>query len=130
MFCVLTCKKCNNECGYGVDYHLSQQMTEIDRREFRPGIVFDAHFEKNGKQIQGRVTVGMDGSIKVTHLDLNNNPTKLQDHVSNTKGGDGVYIQFKKSKVEEHKIQLALLKTSYLLTFSKYGYAFILDPGG
>jgi hypothetical protein len=41
---------------------------------------------------------------------------------------DGVYIKYKKSKVEPHKIQLALLKTAYLLAFEKYGYAFILDP--
>jgi hypothetical protein len=125
---VLTCKKCNNTCGSDVDYHLSQQMTEIDRREFRPGIEFDAHFEKDGRKIQGRVSVTIDGEIQVIHTRKNNHPQKLEDHVISTPKGSGVQILFKKSKVEPSKIQLALLKTGYLLTFAKYGYAFILDP--
>lgn len=124
---VLTCKACNNKCGSNLDYHLAQQLNEKDWREFRPGVEFDAHFEKDGRTIQGRVRVGLNGDAKVTHLDVNNNPLKLREHVMTTKHGDGVSIKFKKSKVEPDKIKLALLKTAYLLTFRKYGYAFILD---
>lgn len=125
---VLTCKSCNNKCGADVDYHLSRQMTELDRREFRPGIEFDAHFEKDGRTIQGRVIVGIDGEIKVIHTEINNHPKKLEEHVTTTKGGDGVYIKYRKTNVNPRQIQLALLKTSYLLAFQKYGYSFILDP--
>jgi hypothetical protein len=103
-------------------------MTELDRREFRPGIEFDAHFEKDGRTIQGKVMVTTDGAIKVYHANANNHPKKLEEHIVSTRKGSSIQIKFKKSKVEASKIQLALLKTGYLLTFAKYGYAFILDP--
>lgn len=125
---VLTCKSCNNKCGTDVDYHLSQQMTELDKREFRPGMEFAAEFENEGKTVQGRIKVGIDGTFKVLHIEKNNNPKTLGDYVSTTRSGSGVQIKYKKTNVEPHKIQLALLKTAYLLVFQKYGYAFILNP--
>jgi len=72
--------------------------------------------------------VTMDGEIQVFHTKRNNNPQKLEEHIVSTPKGSAVQILFKKSKVEPAKIQLALLKTGYLLMFAKYGYAFILDP--
>jgi hypothetical protein len=88
---VLTCKACNNKCGAAVDYHLSQQMTELDQRERRPGIEFEAHFVKDGRSLQGRVMVDLNGGVKVHHVNKNNNPEKLAEHVATTKDGRCLY---------------------------------------
>lgn len=125
---ILTCKECNNRCGTLVDFHLVQQMIELDKRELIPGMEFDAQFEKDGQIIQGTIKIGVKREAKVLHKNKNNNPSKLTQHVENTGKGDSVQLVYRKTKVEPDKIQFALLKTAYLLTFEKYGYSFLLSP--
>jgi HNH endonuclease len=123
----LTCKKCNNTFGHKIDFHLSERLSEIDSRAFLPMTQMKAKFVHKGRTVQGTVAVDARGEIKVIHAIKNNNPEKLNSYVSDTGKGDAIGIEFSKSRVEIHRLEIALLKTAYILAFAKFGYAFMLD---
>jgi hypothetical protein len=124
---ILTCKKCNNTCGYEIDKHLTERMQELDHHKFLPNIEFLAKFEIDGNTIQGKISIDENGTLTAYHMDKNNNPIKLKDYINNAKKDTIINLQIEKKKVNPLNLQLALLKTGYLLTFEKFGYSFILD---
>lgn len=125
---VLTCKACNNTCGQKIDVHLTERLVEIDQKKFKPGVAFAAETEHNGEKVQSYIKVTEEGEITVKHDKLKNNPETLKKYLETTGKDDLINISFKDSKVDVHKLQIALLKTGFLLAFAKFGYSFILDP--
>lgn len=124
---ILTCKKCNNTCGHEIDKHLTERMQELDHHKFLPNIEFTARFEINGSTIQGKISIDENGTMTAYHMDKNNNPIKLQDYIKTAKKDSIINLQIDKKQVNHINLQIALLKTGYLLTFEKYGYSLILD---
>ena len=124
---ILTCKKCNNTCGHEIDKHLTERMNELDHHEFLPNIEFTAKLEINGNIIQGKISIDENGTMTAYHMDKNNNPIKLQDYINTVKKNTIINLQIDKKQVNPINLQIALLKTGYLLTFEKYGYSLILD---
>ncbi len=123
----LTCKTCNNRCGHEIDYHLTERLIEIDERAFLPNIKAKARFTHNGLKIQGELNVDSKGNITVIHDKKNNHPEKLEKYVKSTGKNDIVDIEFKPSRVDKHRLEVALLKTAYILAFEHYGYSLILS---
>jgi hypothetical protein len=128
----LTCKSCNNGCGTGIDKHLVERMREMDREQFLPGAVFEAWFKMGALKVKGLISVMKDGRHKVKFDLKHNNPKILRqflEHVDSQKAiGDAILNPtLPESKVDVRKLQLALLKSGYMLIFSKFGYSFILD---
>lgn len=124
---VLTCKKCNNTCGYDIDSHLVKRINELDHKDFLPNNEFKARFELNGITVQGMIKIDGDGTMHAYHIDKNNNPILLKDYIKSVKKDVVADMYIVKQKVNPISFQLALLKTGYLLTFEKYGYSLILD---
>lgn len=124
---VLTCRKCNNTCGHEIDFHLTERLIEIDSRAFLPNTQMKAKLKHKGKTVQGTVKVDSVGKIVVTHATKNNHPENLNSYISQTGKGNAVEIEYPKSRVDVHRLEVALLKTGYMLAFAKFGYAFILD---
>lgn len=125
---LLTCRACNNIAGQQIDWHLTVRMNELDQQEFVAGVSFHPEFDNNGVIVQGAIMVGEDGDIAVKHVEKKNNPEKLKTYVATTGADDIINIKFRESKVDVLRLQIALLKTAYLLVFAKFGYSFLLDP--
>lgn len=127
---ILTCKKCNNECGQKIDYHLVERMRELDHSKFLPKSEFDTTFEKNGKTVKGKIRIEQDGKMTAIHSKKYNNPTLLESFIKSITSkrlGTIISLKLKATRVNPAKLQIALLKSGYLLTFFKFGYSFILD---
>lgn len=124
---ILTCKKCNNTSGHEVDKHLTERMKELDQHKFLPNLEFTAKFEIDGTIIQGKISIDENGTMTVYHLDKNNNPIKLQDYFKSAKKDKIINLQIDQKQINPINLQIALLKTGYLLAFEKYGYSLILD---
>jgi hypothetical protein len=125
---ILTCRECNNGAGQQIDFHLTSRMNELDQHQFVPGVEFHPEFDHGGTIVQGTVKVSDEGVIDAKHTIKKNNPVKLEKYISSTGKEDVINLKFPESKVNVFRLQLALLKTAYLLTFEKYGYSFILNP--
>lgn len=123
----LSCKKCNNEFGHQIDYHLTEYLNEVDLHSFLPNTGSKATITHKGIKVQGTVTVDENGKITITHLEKVNNPKSLKEYVSKTGDGDITNVEFPATRVEFRKYELALLKTAYFMAFEKYGYPLILS---
>lgn len=123
---ILTCKRCNNYCGQKIDYHLTERMKELDNAQFVPKVKFNAHFEIDGVFVQGNIRVEKDGVITAIHNKKTNHPSKLENYIKGILPAKITNIIFAKTVVDPLILQIALLKTGFLLAFEKYGYCFIL----
>lgn len=128
----LTCKSCNNGCGTNIDKHLVDRMREMDKEQFVPGAIFEAWFNMGALKVKGLISVMKDGKHKVKFDLKHNNPQILKqflEHVDSESAKGGYILKpiLPDSKIDVKKLQLALLKSGYMLVFSKFGYAFILD---
>ena len=125
---ILTCRECNNGAGQQIDFHLTERMNELDQHQFVPGVEFHPEFDHNGTTVQGTVKVSKEGVVDARHSIKKNNPIKLNEYIATTGKDDIINIKYRDSKVDIFRLQLALLKTAYLMVFEKYGYSFILNP--
>ncbi|RZJ76749.1 MAG: hypothetical protein EOO45_01165 [Flavobacterium sp.] len=123
---VLTCRECNNIAGQKIDWHLTSRMNELDQYGFVPGVEFYPEFDNDGLIVQGAIKVSEAGDITAKHAKKKNDPGKLTKYVAATGAEDLINIKFRDSKVDIFRLQLALLKVAYLLTFEKFGYSFLL----
>jgi hypothetical protein len=125
---ILTCKKCNNTCGHKIDKHLTSRMLELDYHRFLPNTDFTAKFEIDGNIVQGKISIDDNGIMDVYYINKNNNPIKLQDYIEKiNNNGTLTNIKIDKKQVNPINLQVALLKSGYLLIFEKYGYSLILN---
>jgi hypothetical protein len=123
----LTCKTCNSRCGHDIDFHLSERLIELDVRAFKPNIVTKAKFIHNGLKVQGELKIDSNGKMIVIHDKRNNNPESLEEYIKTTRKNKVVDVEFKPSRVDKHRLEVALLKTAYILAFEQYGYTLILS---
>ena len=123
---VLTCRECNNTAGHHIDVHLTERMNELDHEAFLPGVIFSAQLKNDGKISGGKVSVSETGEITIRHDIKKNHPEKLKEYIAATVKDSPVEIIFE-TKTDPFRVQLALLKTGFLLTFVKFGYSFILN---
>lgn len=127
----LTCKKCNSICGHTIDFHLTERMRELDEKERLPGSVIRGKFKKDGKMVYGELRIKENGVIQAYHHKKANNETELEKYIDQVTPEDGkniVDFEHKSSRVNPKRLQIALIKSAYMMTFDKFGYAFILRP--
>ena len=84
----LTCKKCNNESGHKIDFHLVELLNEQEIRNFSPNTEAKVTLEHEGEKVQGLLKVDNQGVITITHFIKNNNPEKLENYVDKTRKDD------------------------------------------
>lgn len=126
----LTCKDCNSTAGHQIDNHLINRIREIDDNSFFKGSSQYRTFDFEGEKIFAEITSNGDGTLKVLHKTKNNNPTLLDKFIygiENKTIGPILNLKPKKYNVISDRVDLSLLKTSYVITFSKFGYIFLLD---
>jgi hypothetical protein len=127
---VLTCKDCNSTAGHQIDNHLVNRIRENDENSFYKGTKQYRNIEFEGQNITAEITSNGDGTLRVFHKSKNNNPSLLDKFVYGIKNktvGPLLNLEPKDYQVNSERVNLALLKTSYILTFSKFGYIFLLD---
>lgn len=123
---ILTCKRCNNTCGHEIDFHLTQRFRDLDKKKLLPNSKFDIKFEIDNTLIRGQLEIDALGNQKFTSSLKNNNP-KVLDEIMKNALGKKFSPEIVPGKVDNQRIELAILKTAYLIHFEKYGYNFILD---
>lgn len=123
---ILTCKSCNNTCGTKIDSHLSERLRELDTSKFLKGTSSKVIVNINGEQFRSTLNVDEKGVMTIEHNVKNNHPVKLKEHIPTLKGGQVIDMNFLKTKVIPENLQIALLKTAYILAFEKFGYNLML----
>lgn len=125
----LTCKKCNSTAGHEIDIHLINRIRMLDNSKYYPGSRHEGFVDFNGQRIQTEISSDGNGTLQLLHKLRNNNPTTLEKFIKKVKDsvGDLLDLKQKELKNDSDKVNKALLKTSYILIFSKFGYIFLLD---
>lgn len=126
----LTCKQCNSTAGHQIDNHLINRIREVDDNSYYKGSNQYRTFDFDGENITAEITSNGDGTLKVFHRTKNNNPSLLDKFIYGIKNktvGPVLNLKPKNYNVISDRVDLALLKTSYIITFSKFGYIFLLD---
>jgi hypothetical protein len=126
----LTCKECNSRCGHELDYQLVEAIREVDNSYFYPGSKQHGIIDFEGKRLSVEITAQGDGQMTAYHRTKHNDPTILQRFIfglKNSTVGPILNLKPPKSRVDQHKVGCALLKTHYIITFSKFGYLFLMD---
>lgn len=123
----LTCKKCNNEFGHTIDFHLVDKLNELGIKSFSPNTDSKVKTTHDGIEVQGTLKVDEKGVMTITYHKKTNNPDKLKEYLSKTAKGDIVNLNFPISRVDIRRFEIALLKSAYMMAFEQYGYALILN---
>lgn len=125
----LTCKRCNSKAGHEIDIHLINRIRMLDNSRYYQGSKHEGFVDFKGNRIQTEITSDGNGTLQLLHKFKNNNPTTLEKFIDKVKDsvGDLLNLKQKDLKNDSGKVNKALLKTSYILTFSKFGYIFLLD---
>jgi hypothetical protein len=126
----LTCKKCNSECGHNIDNHLTEVLRGIDASFFYKGSKRFGTITHEGKKITVELTSQGDGTLTAYHRIKQNNPTLLDKFIYGIKNktiGPILNIDPPKVKFDSKRVNYAILKAHYIITFSKFGYIFLLN---
>jgi len=126
----LTCYECNSKAGHQIDHHLIHRIREIDDSKFHKDSVQRVRVEFEDTFINSEITSKGNGLLSVLHRIDNNNPTTLDRFIYQLKNksmGEILNMSPKKKKIDDGKVDRALLKTNYIITFAKFGYIFLLD---
>lgn len=126
----LTCKDCNSRAGHEIDNHLVNRIKENDENSFYKETKQFRTFDFEGENIHAEITPNGDGTLKVLHRIKKNNPTLLDKFIYGIKNktlGPILNLKPKDYNVNSDRVNRALLKASYIMTFSKFGYIFLLD---
>lgn len=125
----LTCKRCNSTAGHEIDTHLINRIRMLDNSKYYQGSKHEGFVDFDGQRIQTEISSDGNGTLQLLHKLKNNNPTILEKFIKKVKDsvGDLLDLKQKELKNDSEKVNKALLKTSYILTFSRFGYIFLLD---
>lgn len=126
----LTCYECNSKAGHQIDHHLIHRLREIDDSKFHKDSVQNVRVEFEDTFINSVITSKGNGLLSVLHRIDNNNPTTLDRFIYQLKNkslGEILSMSPKKKQIDNSKVDRALLKTNYIITFAKFGYIFLLD---
>lgn len=127
----LTCFECNSKAGHQIDHHLIHKIREIDDSKFHKGSVQRVRVEFEDTFVNSEITSKGNGLLNVLHRIDNNNPTTLDRFIYQLKNkslGEILNMSPKKKQIDDGKVDRALLKSNYIITFAKFGYIFLLDP--
>lgn len=123
----LTCKKCNSECGHNIDYQLKELIEHEENSKFVKGTIQRGTVDFKGKPITVEMTSDGNGQLKALHNEKRNNPSIFMNFIKSVKKDVILTFKPKKTRLDGKKVNYAFYKTNYIITFSKFGYIFLLD---
>ena len=124
----LTCKKCNSECGHNIDYQLKELIEHEENSRFIKGSVQRGTVDFEGRQITVEMKSKGKGNLQASHDENRNDPSIFQRFINSIREGSVINFIPKKNRLDPNKLCYAFFKTNYIITFSKFGYLFLLDP--
>jgi hypothetical protein len=126
---VLTCERCNNGMGKDIDWHLTERLNEMDFNDQIVGAEQKGTFSLNNITVNGKIIVEENGIHKAYLSKKNNNPQTLEEYIKliSVKGIKKPYWSPTPTRVNQKKLQIAIIKNAYLLMFERFGYAFLFD---
>jgi len=127
---VLTCASCNNTMGRDIDWHLSERLNELDFKDRIEGSKQLGRFTLGEMTVNGEIKVHKGGVTKAYYSKNNNHPKLLEKYIDTISKNRSLSPIFNKkpSRVDPKKLQIALLKSAYILMFEKFGYSFLFNP--
>lgn len=125
----ITCKNCNNKCGHDIDNYLFNYISSHERSQMLPGTSGKIAIQTHGQEIFGSIINKLNGraTIRIPMTNKGNNPIKAHNYVNTHGYMSTMQIRNVYPKHDQFKTAIAMLKTAYIILFSKYGYAFLLD---
>ncbi len=132
---VLTCKECNNTTGHSIDSHLQKllKMNGFWAGEYEGSV--PARINIAGQELGARVRrqAGKPKKTMQVFIDQKtSNPAaikKTEAEVSGNSRIGGFAMRFAPSEQPNTRlVNIALLKSGYLLMFKRFGYSYILNP--
>ncbi len=126
----LTCKECNSKAGHQIDNHLIHRLRNLDDKYYLNSTEQQRRVKFENSSIGGTLTPKGNGIIEIVHKPKNNNPKLLDKFIyalKNKSIGQLLNLEPRYKNVKDDCVERALLKTAYIITFSKFGYIFILD---
>lgn len=124
---VLTCKRCNNDAGRKIDFHLAERLQEIEAHKFLPGSELKGLVNIGGETFRVTIKVDEEGVMTAEHSYKNNHPERLDAAMKLIRKGNKLNLDYLKSRVIPEKLEYALLKTGFMLAFKMFGYSLMLD---
>jgi hypothetical protein len=127
----LTCKECNSTCGTTIDVHLVEALREIDANHFYPGSIQVRKIPFETGYVNVELTSLGNGTLRAYHSIKQNNPNLLDRFIYGIRSNNfGPLLNFAPpaSRVIPARVNYALVKTNYILTFARFGYIFLLHP--
>lgn len=129
----LTCKKCNNSGGRGIDIHLINALKEMDFNSFSPNAGAPVKFRVEDGEVNGRVDIDASGRVILRSDTKSSNPKhseKLENLVESKRHSiEGIPFEFvlTNQKADKRIAEVALLRVAYLMAFGTFGYGFIIN---
>ena len=126
----LTCKICNSEAGYQIDSHLIHRIRNLDDKYYLDSTPQQRKIKFENSSISVTLTPKGNGLIEMVHRPINNNPKLLEKFyytIKNKSISQILNLSNRYENVKDDCVERALLKTAYIITFSKFGYIFLLD---
>lgn len=123
----LTCKKCNSECGHKIDYQLKELIEHEENSKFIKGTIQRGTIDYEGEQVTVEMSADGNGVLQARHDTKRNNPTLFKKFIDSIKKGNLINFKPKAHRLDNNKINYAFYKTNYIITFSKFGYIFLLN---
>lgn len=126
----LTCKDCNSKAGYQIDAHLIHRIRNLDDKYYLNSASQQRRIKFENSSIGSSLSPKGNGIIEVVHKPENNNPKLLEKFIYTLKNksvGQILNLTPRYKNIKDDCVERALLKTAYIITFSKFGYIFLLD---
>ncbi|MGF7077716.1 hypothetical protein [Mucilaginibacter sp. UYCu711] len=127
----LTCRECNNRCGQEIDWHLIEAIKAVDDSFFYKGSKRTVTTVFEGQKITTELTALGDGNLTAYHRIKHNDPGLLEKFIYGLKNktiGPALNFEPPVKRFIQERINYALVKTNYIITFAKFGYIFLLNP--
>lgn len=125
---VLTCKQCNNSCGFNIDNHLLNAIKKRELKQFLPETERKIKIEQDNKILNANLLIDDQRNIKIQVNTKYNNPNIWSEFYGNILLPNScIEISDIPLKSDEARIDAAILKNAYLMLFAKTGYSFLFD---
>ncbi len=124
---ILTCNKCNNQSGTGLDAHLLNQTRAVNVLTGKLGGSKEAVIQINeGSIVTGKIE-NLPNNVLGIRLYNKSNPNAQKDFDNLVKNWNQGKIKFNITGGNPRRFEVAKLRIAYLLAFAKFGFGFVLN---
>lgn len=129
---VLTCKYCNSNCGHDLDVYLRNELEHREGKYFNDPKGYVSKFEYGGNSVNAIMKEDENGVVNIFIENKHNPPGVVDRFIESTNACEGDLNIPGFFKLENHRrktevVDVAILKSAYLLAFYKLGYRYILS---